>query len=167
MTKLDAAPNNQTISSDGFQPYPDQLNRVQAARRFTRLYVYLPLGIFTAIVLIITLYLLYLALFPPSEETYTYLSGLADFVLIMFMIPVVIIFGVLLFGGIGAYIYYKYYMDEEDRPLPPAPQYGRIRTLLWRIDELLIKIMPKVDTAVGTISRPVIAFHGWLAYFES
>lgn len=167
MTKLEPAPNNQTLSSDEFQPHPDQLDRVRAARRFTRLYVYLPLAALTLIVAIVVLYLLYLALFPPTEGTYLYLSGLADFVLIIFMIPVAVVFGVLLFGGIGAYIYYKYYMDEADRPLPPAPQYGRIRTLLWRIDDLLIKIMPKVETAVGSISRPVIKLNGWLAYLGS
>lgn len=167
MTKLEPAPNNQTLTSNEFQPHPEQLDRVRAARRFTRLYVYLPLGVLTLIVALVVLFLLYLALFPPTEETYVYLSGLADFVLIIFMIPVIVVFGVLLFGGIGTYLYYKYFMDEADRPLPPAPQYGRIRTLLWRVDDLLIKIMPKVETAVGSISRPVITFNSWLAYFKS
>jgi len=115
----------------------------------------------------VVLFLLYLALFPPSEDTYLFLSGLADFVLIIFMIPVAIVFGLLLFGGVGGYIYYKYFLDEAERPLSPAPPYGRIRTLLWRVDDLLLQIMPKVDAAVGNISRPVIRFNSWVAYVGS
>lgn len=167
MTKLNSTPNDQIILPNGFKPHPEQIDRALAAQRFTRLYVYVPLGIATTAVVILVLFLLYLALFPPSVETYVYLSGLADFVLIMFMIPVILIFGALLFGGIGGYIYYKYFLDESERPLSPAPPYGRVRTLLWRVDDLLLQIMPQVDTAVATISRPVISFNSWLAYAGS
>ncbi|NJN53767.1 MAG: hypothetical protein HC804_02790, partial [Anaerolineae bacterium] len=69
---------------------------------FNRLYVYVPVGLITAVVLTLSLYLLYLALFPPTAETYLFLSGLADFVLILMLIPVVLIFGVTMTASLVA-----------------------------------------------------------------
>jgi len=126
--------------------------------------VYLPLGIVTALLAVVVFYLLILALFPPTEETLLFLSGLADFVLIMWLLPVVIVFGLALVGGIGGYVYYNFIMDEAERPLPPAPPYGRIRTLLWRVDDIFIRLQPKLLQVENSLARPVIRFNAWLAY---
>jgi hypothetical protein len=85
---------------------------------------------------------------------------------VLFLIPAVIVFGLLLIGGMGGYIYYRFIMDEEERPLP-APPYGRIRTLLWRLDDLLIRLMPLVEKASQQIARPVIWSKSWVAYIVS
>jgi hypothetical protein len=148
----------------GYQPTAAQLARAAATKRFTRLYVYLPIGLGTAVVAILSLYLLYLALFPPSEDTYLFLSGLADFIAVLWLIPVVLIFGLLLAAGIGGYIYYWYVLDEAERPIPPAPKHGRIRTLLWQLDSLLVRIFPLVLEAERRITRPLIRIHAWFAY---
>jgi len=152
----------------GFEPHAEQVARAAALRRFTRLYVYVPVGLVTAVVLTIFLYLLYLALFPPTEDTYLFLSGLADFVLILMLLPVVLIFGLVMTAVIGGYIYYNYFMDEADRPIPPAPPYGRVRTLLWRIDSLLLLIvLPKLRHYSYRITRPIVRFNGWFTYIQS
>lgn len=152
----------------GFTPSTEQLARAAALRRFNRLYVYVPVGLVTAVILALSLYLLYLALFPPSEDTYLFLSGLADFVLIMMLLPVVLIFGLVMTAVIGGYVYYNYFMDEADRPIPPAPPYGRVRTLLWRADSLLLMIvLPKLRRISQRITQPIIRFNGWFAYGQS
>lgn len=152
----------------GFEPTAEQLARAGALRRFNRLYVYVPVGLVTAVVLLTSLYLLYLALFPPTEDTYLFLSGLADFVLIMMLLPVVLIFGLVMTAVIGGYIYYNFFMDESERPIPPAPPYGRVRTLLWRIDSLLLLIvLPKLRHYSHRITQPIIRFNGWFAYIQS
>ncbi|GIK55245.1 MAG: hypothetical protein BroJett015_09080 [Chloroflexota bacterium] len=152
----------------GFEPSEEQMSRAAALRRFNRLYVYAPVGVVTAVVLLTFLYLLYLALFPPTEETYLFLSGLADFVLIMMLLPVVLIFGLVMTAVIGGYVYYNFFMDEADRPIPPAPPYGRVRTLLWRLDSLLLLIvLPQLRSYSHRITRPIIRFNGWFAYLQS
>lgn len=154
-------------AATGFQPSPEQLARAGALRRFNRLTVYLPVGLVTAVVLITSIYLLYLALFPPTEETYLFLSGLADFVLILMLLPVVLIFGLVMTAIIGGAIYYNFVMDEAERPIPPAPPYGRLRTLLWRLDSLLLIVIPKVRQGSQRVTQPLIRFNGWLAYIQS
>ncbi|HRQ38662.1 MAG TPA: hypothetical protein PLD25_12210 [Chloroflexota bacterium] len=152
----------------GFEPSAEQLARATALRRFNRLYIYLPVGLVTAVVLLITLYLLIIAIFQPSPELYLFLSGLADFVLILMLLPVVLIFGLVMTAVIGGYVYYNYFMDEADRPIPPAPPYGRVRTLLWRADSfLLLIILPKLRHISQRISQPIIRFNGWFAYIQS
>lgn len=152
----------------GFEPSAEQLARAASLRRFNRLYVYVPVGVVTAVVLITFLYLLYLALFPPTEETYLFLSGLADLVLILMLLPVVLIFGLVMTAVVGGGIYYNFFMDEADRPISPAPPYGRVRTLLWRIDSLLLLIvLPKLRHISQRITKPIIQFNGWFAYIQS
>lgn len=154
--------------TSGFEPSAEQIARATALRRFNRLYVYVPVGLVTAVVLLITLYMLILAIFRPSPELYLFLSGLADFVLIMMLLPVVLIFGLIMTAIIGGYVYYNFFMDEADRPITPAPPYGRIRTLLWRIDSLLLLIiLPKLRHYSYRITRPLIRFNGWFAYIQS
>ncbi len=154
--------------TSGFEPSEEQIARAAALRRFNRLYVYVPVGVVTAVVLLTFFYLLYLALFPPSEDTYLFLSGLADFVLIMMLLPVVLIFGLVMTAVIGGYVYYNFVMDEADRPIPPAPPYGRVRTLLWRMDSLLLLIiLPKLRYYSYRITRPIVRFNGWFAYVQA
>jgi hypothetical protein len=154
--------------TSNFEPRAEQIARAAALRRFNRLYVYLPVGLVTAVVLLISLFLLYLALFPPTEDTYLFLSGLADFVLIMMLLPVVLIFGLVMTAVIGGYIYYNFVMDEAERPIPPAPPYGRVRTFLWRIDSLLLLIvLPNLRHYSQRITQPIIRFNGWFAYVQA
>ncbi|MCP4357258.1 MAG: hypothetical protein GY796_04480 [Chloroflexi bacterium] len=151
----------------GYVPDDDQLSRYAATQRFTRLYIYLPLGVLTAVVLIFVIYLLYLAIFPPDETTRIFLSGLADFILVIWLIPTVALFGLVMTAVIGGTIYYKYIMDESERPIAPGPPHGRIRTLLWRLDTLLIRLRPKLEKSTGIIARPVISLNVWLVYIET
>jgi hypothetical protein len=167
MTMPESSTKQRSLMSTEFQPTDEQLARAAATQRFIRLYVYLPMGLVTAVVTLITLYLLYLAFFPPTPDIYIFLSGLADFVMVMFLIPVVTIFGLLLTAGIGGTIYYWYVMDEAERPIPPAPAYGRIRTLLWQIDSLIVRYRPKLLEAETQIARPVIQFNAWLVFIPS
>jgi hypothetical protein len=154
-------------SKPPFQPNEEQIARATALQRFNRLYIYLPIGLVAGLVIILSLLLLYLAIFPPSDNTWLFLSGLADFILVMWMLPMVIIMGLLLAAGIGGAIYYKYFLDDAQKPLPPAPPYGRLRTLLWRIDTLLIQLLPKLRAGESKIAQPIIRVNAWFVYLET
>lgn len=159
--------NRQNKVPTAYQPRAEQILRAKATRRFTRLYVYLPLGFLAAVILIFSLYLLYIAIFPPNADTRIFLSGLADFILIVWLIPTTLIFGLVMTAAIGGYLYYKYGMDDEQKPLPPAPPYGRLRTFLWRSEAVLIQLIPKLVEAENKVARPVIQLNAIIAYIES
>lgn len=167
MTPPERSLKQQSTTPTAFYPTDEQQARVAAMQRFTRLYVYLPLGMATAVVVILTLYLLYLAVFPTTEDTRLVLSGLADFILVLWLLPVVLIFGLVMTAVCGGYLYYWYGLDETQRPIPPAPAYGRVRALLWRIDNLLVRLLPRLNEVLTYLSWPIIRFNAWLTYGAS
>ncbi|NJN53768.1 MAG: hypothetical protein HC804_02795 [Anaerolineae bacterium] len=42
-----------------------------------------------------------------------------------------------------------------------------MRTLLWRVDALLLVILPKLHQGTQRVAQPVIRFNGWFAYVQS
>lgn len=167
MTAQEEMYQAQPIAPKGYEPTGEQRARLAAARRFRRLYIYLPLAMSTAVFAVLSLYLFYLALFPPHEGTHLFLSGLADFILALCLLPVVLIFGLVTTAGAGGYIYYWYILDEARRPIGPGPAHGRIRTLLWRVEFLFTRLLPEAHKVAARIARPVIRLNGWLAAAEA
>lgn len=148
-------------------PSSAQQARVTALNRFNRLYIYLPVGLLTAVFLGLSAYLLYLAISPPAEDTHRFLSGVADLILIVWLLPVVALFSLSMLAIIGGYVYYWYVLDEAERPLPPAPAYGRIRTFLWRVDNALAYYLFKLRMGERRVVAPLIRAHGRWAYNAS
>lgn len=146
--------------SSKMEPTFAQAARVVALNRFNRLYVYVPVGLVTALFLALSLYLLYVAIAPPTEETRPILSGLADLILIVWLLPLVLFFGISMVLVMGGYCYYWYGLDEVERPLPPAPPHGRLRTFLWRIDNALTYYMVALRNGERRLVAPLIQAHG-------
>lgn len=147
-----------------FKPTEAQLARAKRFTRFNRLFVYLPFGIFALTGLGLVLFMLYLAIWPPYEDTRPFLSGLADTILILFMLPVLLVCGLVQVGLIGGIVYWRRSGSENGDPPDPAAQYGRIRVVLWRLDQLLDKLFNKIEAILPRVARPVIAFNAILAY---
>jgi len=147
-----------------FKPNEAQLARAKRLTRFNRLFVYLPLGIFALIGLGLVLFMLYLAIWPPYADTRPFLSGLADMILILFMLPVLLVCGLVQGGLIGGIVYWRRSGSEDGGQPDPAAQYGRIRVGLWRLDQLLDKLFNKIEAILPRVAQPVIAFNAVLAY---
>jgi hypothetical protein len=160
------SPNWPQEPRDTFVPTAVQLERANALKRFNRLVLYLPLGLLATAVLGLLIYLLILAIWPPYEDTRFFLSGIADIILILFMLPVVAFFGLLLAGSLGGVIYWR--QSRKDNGTPTLQQkYGRLRLLLWKLDQKLSIVYRKLDQITAKVARPVIRFNTLTAYLTA
>ncbi len=148
-----------------YQPTPTQVERADYWRRFTRLYVILPLSILSGVVLILSIFLLYMAIWPATEQTRLFLSAIADILVIIFLLVVTFIFAIILVGIFGAGIGYRQHWRQQ--PDSPLRKYGYIRILLWQIDSFIDKPIPYINKFSKNIADFTIKINALLAYIES
>jgi hypothetical protein len=164
-----------TMSSSGdspetkvFAPGAAQLARVSALNRFNRFFIYLPFGAFVILVIALIGALLFFAVRPPYEDTRPFLSGVSDVILVFFMLPVILVVGLIEVGIIGTIVYFRFFAPKTDaQSQTAASKYGRLRTWLWRLDQLITIIQHKVDTIMTRLARPIINLNSIIAYLES
>ncbi|MCB8926466.1 MAG: hypothetical protein H6652_12665 [Ardenticatenaceae bacterium] len=154
------------MRSNTFVPTAVQLERAEALTRFNRWAIYVPLGVLATAVVGFLIYLLILAVWPPYEDTRLFLSGVADIILILFMLPVVLLFGLLLAGIFGGAFYWRQSKKETGEP-SLQNKYGRLRLLLWKLDQKLSTVYRKVDQVMPKIAQPVMRLNATLAYISS
>lgn len=154
------------MRSNTFVPTAVQLERAEALTRFNRWTIYVPLGVLATAVVGFLIYLLILAVWPPYEDTRLFLSGVADIILILFMLPVVLLFGLLLAGIFGGAYYWRQSKKETGEP-SLQNKYGRLRLLLWKLDQKLSTVYRKVDQVMPKIAQPVMRLNATLAYISS
>ena len=154
------------MRSNTFVPTAVQLERAEALTRFNRWTIYVPLGVLATAVVGFLIYLLILAVWPPYEDTRLFLSGVADIILILFMLPVVLLFGLLLAGIFGGAFYWRQSKKETGEP-SLQNKYGRLRLLLWKLDKKLSTVYRKVDQLMPKIAQPVMRLNATLAYISS
>lgn len=152
--------------AETFVPTAVQLQRAKDLKRFNQLAVYLPLGLITAAALGFFIYLLILAIWPPYEDTRLFLSGVADIILILFLLPVMLIFGLLVAGLIGGIIYWQQSRKADGEP-SLQNKYGRFRLLLWKLDQKLSGVYRQIDQLMPKLAGPVIKFNATMAYINT
>lgn len=152
--------------ADPFVPTAVQLQRANKLKRFNQLAVYLPLGLLTAAILGFLIYLLILAIWPPYEDTRLFLSGVADIILIVFLLPLVLIFGLLVAGMFGGIFYWQQSRKEAGEP-SLQNKYGRFRLLLWKLDQKLSGVYRQINRFMPKLAAPIIKFNATIAYFNT
>jgi len=160
------SPNWPQETRDTFVPTAVQLERANALKRFNRWVVYLPLGLITTAVLGLLIYLLIIAIWPPYQDTRLFISGMADFLLILFLLPVVAVFGLLLAGVVGGTIYWRRSRTEEGTP-SLQQKYSRLRLLLWKLDQKLSIVYRKADQIMPKLANPIIRFNALAVYLTT
>lgn len=144
--------------SQQYQPLPDQLERAAALQRFNRLYIYIPLGVFSLAGLALVVLMLWGVLSPNVVGTREFVSGLADLVVIMTVLPLLLLCALVPAAAIGLVVY---------RRQQPKREHGRFHTLLWRLDALVTKVQDTVSTTTPKAAAPVIKGHAWMAYIQT
>lgn len=144
--------------SQKYQPAPEQLERAAALRRFNRLYLYLPLAVFSLAGLVLVGLLLWGVFSPNVTGTREFASGLADLVVIMTVMPLLLLCALVPAAAIGWLVY---------RRQQPRQEHGRFQTLFWRLDTLLTRLQATVSTTLPKAAVPVIKGHAWAAYLRA
>ncbi len=147
-----------------YKPLPYQIERAQKNKRSTRWH-YLPIAIVSTLAILFALFLLSQAIWPRTEYTRAILSGMADFTLIMFMLPLSLLFIFIQLGMLGFAIYI--YQWKREMPDSPIKQYGYVRILLWQIEHYLERGRPYIERANDKLSSVVITFNKRITTIES
>jgi hypothetical protein len=157
---------SQEDNTNSFVPTAVQIQRANELKRFNRLVIYLPLGLLATAVLGLLIYLLILAIWPPFQDTRLFISGIADIILILFVLPVVLIFGLLLVGIFGGAIYWRQSRKDEGEP-SLQQKYGRFRLLLWKVDQKLSGVYRQIDQLMPKLADPIVKFNATMTYINT
>lgn len=135
-------------ATETYQPTTVQLERAAALRRFNRLVVYWPVLLFALVALaLFTLMLINALPNEGSQNTRQFLSGLADIILIVTIIPLWLVFTLIPVGAIVVF----WQMRQRDI----SPLRG-LQTLFWRIESKLGVVQQKTEEVAPKIAQPVI-----------
>jgi hypothetical protein len=150
-------------TKERFQPAPAQLERAAAQRLFNLLYVYIPIAL-ASLIIIGLIGLLFWGVFSPNVEgTRQFASALADIIVIGITIPLMLLCAVGPVSLIGVTVYRRKRRQPEGDPRP----YGRLQTLLWRLDALVANIQAKLVETLPRIARPIIEANARAAYLHT
>ncbi len=141
-----------------YLPTPEQLERKAGLRRFNKLYVYLPMGIFAAIAIITTVALFWGAFAGDPAQRRIFISAVADIVVILATIPLILTFTVLVGAAAAAYFY--------ARSLPKQKN-GRVHVFLWQLNNGINKVGNKTDDIAPKLIKPITASHGVQSYLSA
>ena len=153
----------QPTGLQAYEPLPYQIERADKNKRSTRWHFF-PIAVAGILAILFSLFLLYEAIWPSTPTARAFISGMADFTSIMFMLPLILIFTVVQIGMVAAAFYIIQW--KRDMPDSPIKSYGYVRVLLWQIEFWLDKGRPYIDKASNKISAIVISFNQKITYIE-
>jgi hypothetical protein len=150
----------------GFSPSSEQLERERQLKRFNRLNIYLPVGIasFFAIGLLM---LMLVGIFAPGlVGAEAFLSGLADTILVLWMLPMTVL------CAIGPIAYLAYLINRRQRrsllpPDSPLLRHSRVQMALWRAQNILDRVERTAESSSERIVQPLIDATVRAAYMQS
>lgn len=147
------------------QPTVEQKERLNRLKRFNWLFVYLPMLIFVLIIAALIGVMVW-GVFSPQNETHLlFLSGLADLILIMILLPTLLLcaLGPAALGG----LIYFWNTGRKTRKEALLPVEGLwLQRQLWRLEGLIDKGQSQLNIWLPRIVQPVIQVNGWLAYVQ-
>jgi uncharacterized integral membrane protein len=141
-----------------YEPTQEQAERAATLRRFNMLFVYGPIGLIAGIALGLVIFLLIVALNPPSDDALQFISGLADVALVIALLPLLIVGAALL--GLIAYGYVR----ARQQGMAPIRQTQR---LLWRMDNVAGRLRGRTKEIASIVARPFISANSLVAYVKA
>lgn len=148
-------PDNSFPQRVNYQPSPAQVERAKALRRFNRLALYLPVGLVAALIVLITIFLLYFALFEADSQAIITLSAVADSIIIIYAIPT------MLLCGLFPTLFIIAFAQGRQRGMAPIQTTRRI---LWQIESQLIRVQGKINEVAPKVTGPLISLHSRFAF---
>ncbi|MCA9999139.1 MAG: hypothetical protein KDE56_25420 [Anaerolineales bacterium] len=149
-----------------FTPSAEQLARATARRRFNFWAIYFPLIVVTIGVLVLVGFMVWGVLVPEPQTTRSFVSGLADLLIILAALPMALVCGAVPLAVVGYMVYRR-----QQKPAQPAlkgqPVYGRLQKLFWQLDNVIVTSRRKSDELLPKVAQPIIRANALLAYVET
>lgn len=157
------APVLQEVTGTTYIPDVAQRARAAALRRFNWLYVYTPIIVFSLVALILVILLLWGVLSPNIEGTNAFVSGLADMIIILFSLPLLLLCAL----GPVALVAMIVLTIQRRRDPQATPILDRLHVLLWRLDNLVERVLVRTKELAPRVAEPVIRAHARAAYLKT
>lgn len=149
------------------QARPEQLERRERRQRFYRLRVILPMALVALLWLGVTLLLLWLTVagewfaIDTNQAYYrTLVSGLADIVLVLSLLPLLLLCALPSALAVGLVVYRRQKKQE-------APEVENL-PLFWRIENVIIRVKERLDEDIlPRMAQPVITAYGLVAFVRA
>ena len=146
-----------------YSPTNEQLEREAALKRYNRLYIYVPVTI--AVIFVIGLIVLMLVgIFAPglvgADE---FLSGLADTILVLWMIPMMVFCAIVPIAYIG-YVVNRRQRRNQLPPDSPLLQHRRAQMAMWQAQDISERVDEKTDSVTDRIVQPFFSLGRFAAY---
>jgi len=152
-----------TGEEEFFQPSAEQLERERALKRFNRNFITIPIVLAVAIVLTITILMLVAIFSPGPAGSLAFLSGLADTILVLWMIPMTVL------CAIVPILYIAYLVNRRQRraelpPESPLLKHSRTEMALWKAQNISDRVDSKSESLSKRIAEPFIRLGEFSAY---
>jgi hypothetical protein len=146
-----------------FSPSEEQLERERALKRFNRLYIFVPIGIAVAIGIFL-LVLMLIGIFAPGLiGAEAFLSGLADTILVLWMMPMMVL------CAIVPIVYVGYLINRRQRrnmlpPDSPLLRHSRTQMALWQAQNIADRVEKSAEDVSDQVAKPFININSFVAY---
>ena len=143
-------------------PTPEQLERLEQRKRFRNRYIYAPVVVVTLLWLVAVVILLWLIVGVENEVAYRrILSGIADAIAILFLLPTVLLCAVPPLAVTGFFIYRRRQKRELPADVEQLP-------LTWRIENIITRVKAQLETTIlPAIANPVITAYAVAAFVRT
>jgi hypothetical protein len=148
----------ESLSRTLIKPTSTQEERAARIRRFNLLYVYLPIGLLSLIVVVIVLFLLIYTLTPLGQGNNIVVAALADVIVIVYSVPLMILCAILP----TAFVFLT--IQSRKKGIAPLRQ---SQSFLWRVETELVYVQSKVKLVAQQIARPFLYLNGIGAFIQS
>lgn len=150
----------------GYSPSPEQLEREKELERFNRWMIYLPVGLAAATALALLILMLTGIFAPGLVGAEAFLSGLADTILVLWMLPMSVL------CAIGPIAYLAYLVNRRQRrsQLPsesPLLRHSRTQMALWQAQDISDSIAKKADALSNRVAQPLLSINAIAAYIHA
>ncbi len=140
-----------------FEPSTRQLERAASIRRFNRIYIFLPISLASIIALALTILLIFLALGIGTVEVRETISGIADSVLILTIIPTMVLCAIVPTAFIAVSI------QTRQRGIAPIRQ---TQFFFWRVQDWLGLLGTRIGNLMQKIREPIMRISARYVYIE-
>lgn len=143
------------------QPNAVQQARIKRLRKFNWLFVYTPLLFGAIIVLTLSVWMLWGALSESDTPTQLFLSGMADLILILVLLPAILL-GLLGPAALGGLIYWfvRSRKEKKIQPYPTEiPRGNIIQRSSWWLEAQLERAAVTIEQITAKIATQLIRLH--------
>lgn len=141
-----------------FEPSNRQLERAARIRRFNRIYVFLPISLASIIALALTILLIFLALGIGTVEVRETISGIADSVLILTIIPTMVLCAIVPTAFIAISI------QTRQRGIAPIRQ---TQWFFWRVQDRFGFLGIRIGRLMEKFREPIMRISARYAYLQT